>query len=152
MVLLTANLQIWGLVVAWLVICVFCIHIEVHTVQFVSIWFAVSAAVCGILAAFNINISIQLIVFAVLSVVLIVGTRPFVNKMNKHKTINTNVDELLDEICIVTKEIPVDGKGEIKAKYDTYTAVCEGRTETICVGAKVKIKEVIGNKVVVEVI
>ena len=51
---------------------------------------------------------------------------------------------------VVVKEIKCGETGEIKAKYERYSAIAPNASYDIPVGTKVVIKEIRGNKVIVE--
>ena len=142
------NMQPWGYILLWLAVVIIAVIVEVETFQIVSIWFAASGLVTMALAAFNCSFEVQIIVFICLSVVLFLISRPIVKKLNKTKSENSTVESLIGEEVIVIKEIPVGGIGEIKAKYERYSAiVCD---HNISIDTKYKIKEIRGNKVIVE--
>lgn len=148
--MLTFSFQPWGNIILWLAVVVIAIIIEIETVQIVSIWFAASALVTMILAAFNCPLDIQLIVFVLLSVILFLVSRPLVKKLNKGKSENSTVESMIGEKVVVTKEIKVGETGEIKAKYDKYTAIAPCETTNIPIDTLCVIKEIRGNKVIVE--
>lgn len=148
--MLTFSFQPWGNIILWLAVVVIAIIIEIETVQIVSIWFAASALVTMILAAFNCPLDIQLIVFVLLSVILLLVSRPLVKKLNKGKSENSTVESMIGEKVVVTKEIKVGETGEIKAKYDRYTAIAPCETTNIPIDTLCVIKEIRGNKVIVE--
>ena len=89
--MLTFSFQPWGNILLWLAVVVVAIIIEIETVQIISVWFAASALVTMILAAFNCPLEIQLIVFVLLSAVLLIVSRPIVKKLNKGKSENPSV-------------------------------------------------------------
>lgn len=140
----------WLLAFFWLAIVLLTVYVEAHTVQLVSIWFACAAVVSGILAACKVDFTIQLLVFAILSFILVLASRPLAKKLNRAKSIKTNADELIDEVAFVTKKIDAFGKGEVKTKYETYTAIAKDPTKQIAQGTKVKVLEITGNKIIVE--
>lgn len=148
--MLTFSFQPWGNILLWLAVVVVAIIIEIETFQIVSVWFAASALVTMILAAFNCPFEIQLIVFVLLSTVLFIVSRPIVKKLNKGKSENSTVESMIGEKVVVTKEIKVGETGEIKAKYDRYTAIAPCETTNIPVDTLCVIKEIRGNKVIVE--
>lgn len=148
--MLTFSFQPWGNILLWLAVVVVAIIIEIETVQIISVWFAASALVTMILAAFNCPLEIQLIVFVLLSAVLFILSRPIVKKLNKGKSENSTVESMIGEKVVVTKEIKVGETGEIKAKYDRYTAIAPCETTNIPVDTLCVIKEIRGNKVIVE--
>ena len=57
---------------------------------------------------------------------------------------------MIGEKVVVTKEIKVGETGEIKAKYDKYTAIAPWETTNIPIDTLCVIKEIRGNKVIVE--
>ena len=150
--MLTALGSPWSEIIFWLAILIITIIVEIETIQIVSIWFSAGALVALLLAAFNVGITIQIIVFITVSVALLISTRPFVKKLNQTKTDNSTVESMIGEIVTITKPIEAGGIGEIRAKYDRYTAIAPDVNEKIEIGTKVKIKEITGNKVIVELI
>ncbi len=142
----------WSEILFWLAILIITIVVEIETVQIVSIWFSAGAIAALILASFNVNTTIQIVTFVLVSVTLLILTRPFVKKFNKSKTENSTVESMIGELVTITKAIEIGGIGEIKAKYDRYTAIAPNVNSVLEVGTKVKIKEIIGNKVIVELI
>ena len=92
----------------------------------------------------------QIIVFICLSVVLFLISRPIVKKLNKTKSENSTVESLIGEEVVVIKEIPVGGIGEIKAQYERYSAIALECDHNISIDTKCIIKEIRGNKVIVE--
>ena len=145
------NFQPWGYIAIWLAVVLLAIFIEIETSNMVSIWFAASGIITMILASFNINIYIQIIVFSVLSVVLFVLSRPIAKKINSFKTENSTVESLVGEEVVVIKAINKGEIGEIKAKYERYSAIAPNETNDIPVNSLCIIKEIRGNKVIVEV-
>lgn len=134
----------------WFVLFIILTIIEADTVQFVSIWFAVGSFAALILAAFGVMLYIQIIVFVVLSLLLLIFTKPLVKRLTKSSTQEFNVNSLINEEVVVTKEIGVGSVGEIKSRYERYNAISPSSLSTILVGEKVIITSVSGNKVIVE--
>lgn len=91
---------------AWLVIGILAALIEGATVQLVSIWFALSAAVTAVATmAFHLDFSFQLMLFSLLGLLLLVITRPFVkHKMNVTKEC-TNADMVIGKVGMVTQPV-----------------------------------------------
>ena len=65
----------------WLGVIVVMAIIEGVTTQMVSIWFVFGALVAFIVSLFGVALPIQLIVFAAVSTVMLVITRPLVKKL-----------------------------------------------------------------------
>lgn len=139
----------WIQIVFWLTLVVITIIAEAITVQIISIWFSISAVVCLILAAFEVDPIVQIVVFAVLSVLLFLLSRLFVKKMKPGKQIDATIEGMIGEIVIVTKDIKVGEVGEIKSKYELYSAIAPTEASDLTIGEHVIITEIRGNKVVV---
>ena len=69
--------------------------------------------------------------------------------MSDNQTVPTNSDRLIGMTAIVTKEIPEDEKGEVKAEFQKWPAISKNN-KSFSVGEKVLIVEISGNKLVVE--
>ena len=142
----------WPYILLWFVVVVFSVIVEINTLQIVSIWFAASGAVSMILASVGCKPEIQIGVFFVLSAILIIASRPIVKKINQSKIENSTVESLVGEEVVVTKIIKIGEIGEIKSKYERYSAIAPSVKEDILPNTKVKILEIRGNKVIVDLI
>ena len=91
--------------ICWLAVFVLLIVIELATMGLTTIWFA-GGAVAGFIASMlGANVVIQAVVFFVVSIVLLIFTRPFaVRYINSNKT-KTNIDGLLGQEALVLEEI-----------------------------------------------
>ena len=138
----------WWYIILWATIFLGCIIVEISTTDLTCIWFCVSSLVALFLAVFNVNIYIQLIVFASLTIILIIATRPLVKKLAQKETIHTNADKVLDMVGIVTKDIFPGEIGEVKVNSELWRAVSL-ETEDIKEGEKVIVKSITGNKLLV---
>lgn len=110
-------LWIWiGLTVAFVII-------EAATVQLVTIWFAVGS-VAGLIAyALNLELWIQILIFAVASAVALAVTRPLVKKITKGRKQPTNADRLIGREATVTEPISNElSKGAVKIGGLEWTA------------------------------
>lgn len=136
-------------IVVWGVVIVVSLIAEFNTADLTAIWFCVGAIPSLICAIFEVGIGIQILVFGVLSVILVLATRPLVKKFNKRETIATNVDKIIGMVGKVVKTIEPDEKGEVKVNYQLWTAISSSSV-AIEEGSDVVVKEVVGNKLVVE--
>ena len=91
--------------ICWLAVFVLLIVIELATMGLTTIWFA-GGAVAGFIASMlGANVVIQAVVFFVVSIVLLIFTRPFaVRDINSNKT-KTNIDGLIGQEALVLEEI-----------------------------------------------
>lgn len=136
-------------IVVWGIIIVVSLVAEFNTTDLTAVWFAVGAIPSLICAVFGVGLAIQLIVFAVLSVILVLATRPLVKKFNKRETIATNADRIIGMIGKVTEEIEPERKGVVKVNYQLWTAISKNNVH-IEKNVDVVIVEIEGNKLVVE--
>lgn len=136
-------------IVVWGIIIVISLIAEFNSTDLTAIWFGVGAIPALICAIFNVSLAIQVLIFAVVSVALVLCTRPLVKKFNQRETIPTNSDKMIGMVGKVTRNIDPDGKGEVKVNFQLWTAISESET-TIEVGSEVVVKEIIGNKLLVE--
>ena len=136
-------------IVFWGIVIVVSLIAEFNTSDLTAVWFAVGAIPSLVCAIFEVGLAIQFIIFAVVSVVLVLCTRPLVKKFNKRETIATNVDKIIGMVGKVIKEILPDGKGEVKVNYQLWTAISKNNV-SIEKDCDVVVVEIVGNKLVVE--
>lgn len=134
------------LVWIWLSVFVITVVIEFITVEFVSVWFSIASIPALILALFNQNPWLQLIVFFLLSILLLAITRPLVVKYLRRNIVDTNVDAYVGKTAIVTSTINEIEAGHVKFEGLIWTAVS---SEMIQKGSKVRILAIEGNKLIV---
>lgn len=135
----------------WLGVFLMAILVESLTQELVSVWFAFGAVIALILSAFpQIEWYVQLVVFTVVSLFLMILTRPFAKKLLNHATRYTNVDEFVGRRVRVISDISKFENGEVKLNDIIYHAsLLEEETEPIQKGEIVEIVTFKGNKVVV---
>lgn len=106
----------------WVAITVICIVIEILTLSLTTIWFAISGFVMVFLAFTPIPFVGQLFIFVALSLILLIFTRPIVQKKLVRNKIATNYERIIGQIGIVTKTITALEKGTIKVNGMEWTA------------------------------
>lgn len=139
------------MLVIWIVVIVLGIILEEATSSLVSIWFSISAAISLVFAIADFDIYIQIAVFALLSLILVLATRPLVKKLTHNTEVKTNVDKLFGMVGTVTKTIIPDDKGCVKVDFKEWTAVSINN-KLIEENTKVVIKGIVGNKLIVDVV
>jgi membrane protein implicated in regulation of membrane protease activity len=133
----------------WIVILVVTIILEFQGPQLETIWFTVGSVVALILAAFNVHYLIQIGAFVLVSVVLLIATRPLSKRFMQKEIIKTNADSLIGQHAIVTKDISLDHRGEVKINA-VYWVAFVTKDLKINKGSKVVILGIEGNKLLVE--
>ncbi len=140
-----------GLSIMWLVILVVCLVVEVCTLGLASIWFAGGALLALIISLIGGPWWLQLLVFLVVSIVLLVFTRPIATKyFNKNRT-KTNVEGVVGKQAIVTLKIDnLMGQGQIVTDGMEWTARSLDST-VIEEGTVVVIEKIEGVKAIVKI-
>ena len=139
------------MLVFWAVVLVAAVVIEAATVGLATIWFAVGALAALIAAACSANIAVQVIIFIVVSLVLLVFTRPLLKKLFPVKFQATNYDRCIGKTAVAEEEINnIAGTGSIKIDGVLWTARCEDDTKIVKKGDLVRILRIEGVKAFVE--
>lgn len=135
--------------IIWLIAAAILGIIEVSTVNLITLWFAVSALVAAVFAAFGAGPGVQIPVFVVVSAILVIATRPLAKRFLNRNTVATNADRIISTQGIVIEEInSIKGTGQVKVMGQVWSAKsAEG--EDIAEGTSVKIVALEGAKVVV---
>lgn len=138
----------WIMIAVWSAVVIGTLVVELSTADITSIWFFVASLVSLVLAVFNINFIIQIVVFFVLSVVLVIATKPLTKNLMNKTLIRTNADRILESVGIVTKRITSYEVGEVVVENVIWRAMTF-EDEEIEEGEKVIVHSFNGNKVVV---
>lgn len=69
--------------------------IEILTLGLTTIWFAVGALAAFLLTLVHASLAIQMIVFFIVSLVMLIFTRPIMTKYLNKKTTKTNAESLV---------------------------------------------------------
>lgn len=136
----------------WLGILVGAIILEAITQDLVSIWFSVGALVSLVLSGIEmVPWYVETIVFIVVSLTAVIGTRPLAKKLLNNAIRSTNIDEYVGKQVKVLKDITKFEDGEIRFHDVIYSAcLLEEETESILEGEIVEIVTFRGNKIVVK--
>ncbi len=133
--------------IIWLVVFVIFLVVEIATLGLTTLWFAIGAIIAFLASFFDIKPYMQIIIFVASSVLLFIGFFPFVKKRLGAKTYNTNVDSLVGKEAVITEEITFNKVGSASVNGVIWSASSD---EEIAKGDVVTIKEILGNKLIVE--
>ena len=111
---------VWWL---WFLIALSVGILEIMSVTFVLLWIAVGALLTTVFALFVHNIGLQLLLFASLSTVLFVVTRPFARRWRGHKTIPDRNDTLVGLTGVVVTSAPEGELGTVRIHGELWSAV-----------------------------
>ena len=137
------------MIIIWFVVVIIAALIEMNTMDLTSIWFSVGALLAFVLAIANANIAIQIVVFFVVSIGLIIAVRPIAKNYFRTNRINTNADRLVGKVAVVTKDIRVGERGEVKIDGKYWLAVTNGK-EDLEIDEKVEVLAIEGVKLIVD--
>lgn len=138
----------------WLAIIIIALVIEGMTTSLTSIWFAIGALVAWLISFLPLGSAMwpaQIVVFFLVSFLLLYFTRPLAMQYLKIGRTRTNADSNIGKTALVIENIdPILNKGQVKVGGQIWSAKTEDNRQ-IAKGAYVKIKEIQGVKLVVEV-
>lgn len=138
------------MVVVWLVVLILAIIVEVCTMGLSSIWFAGGALVSVLAAMLSLPLWLQILLFLVVSILLLVFTRPVAVKYFNKDRIRTNVESMIGRQAIVVSEINnLQGIGQVAVGGQEWSARSEDEAGCFAVGTVVEIVAVSGVKLIV---
>ena len=113
--------------ILWLVLFVIFIVVEIMTISLTSIWFAVGSFLALITTFFDLDFMIQILLFGVVSVVLMIFTKPLFSKHFLNKRNVTNYESIIGQQAKVTERINnIENKGTVMINGLEWTARADG--------------------------
>lgn len=136
--------------IIWLAALVILLIAEALTLGLTTIWFAGGAAAALAAALLGTNVWVQIGLFLIVSLVLLIFTRPVAVRYMNKSALKTNVDSLTGEQGVVDEAIDnLKGTGKVRLNDVFWTARSENG-EVIEKGAVVEILRVDGVKLIVK--
>ena len=134
----------------WILISGLFVVIEMMTVGFLMFWFAVGALFAMVFSLFVENVVAQTTIFIISSTILILLTRPLVEKFTKKDIIKTNAYSIIGKKAIVTKNIDTQSNsGQITINGEVWSAKSE-QGLTYEKGSEVEIISIDGVKAIIK--
>lgn len=131
----------------WLVIFIVLVVIELLTINLVTIWFAIAVLFALIVDVIIGNTLVDIAVFSVVSLLLLLLTKPLIKRLKVKEVEATNLDMVINKIGVVTEDI-LEGKiGEVKVLGKKWSAYSNTK---VLKGERVKILSIDGVKLKVE--
>lgn len=115
----------------WLIAAIVLVIFEICSATFGAICFAIGAGFSALAAGLGANLTWQIVVFAVVSLLTFVFLRPFMLKFldRKSKDVKTNADALVGRKGIVSERIDAaQHTGRVAIDGDDWKAVTEDGT------------------------
>ncbi|MEA4924053.1 hypothetical protein SDC9_202028 [bioreactor metagenome] len=133
----------------WILVAIVCGAIEIFTAGFWFLWLALAALlVSGAVGlAWLVNLPGQLLVFALITLIFIVFTRPLVVKMVKTNDTASNVAALIGQHGVALTGISPLNYGQVKVNGEIWTAVSHHEIEA---NIRIVVTGVDGVKLVVD--
>ncbi len=134
----------------WLIALAVLVLIDIFTMGFICIWFAAGAFVAAIASLLGANVVVQVVVFMLISIILLIFTRPIALKYFNPKVTKTNVAGIIGKEVKVLEEINnFESKGTVMINGVEWTARSSDG-EVIPDGAAVKVEKIEGVKAIVK--
>ena len=138
-----------NMVLFWIIIAVIFAVIEGIVSGLVTIWFTIGGAAAAVACALGAPIPVQVIIFFVVSIALLIFTRPIlVEKLRVGKEKNYT-EQIEGKPGLVVEALEPFHSGQVKVGGITWTAVGETDEFAAPVGSKVEIVRVEGVKLIV---
>lgn len=138
-------------VLCWLLLAAIFVVVEIITLGLTTLWFAGGAFVAAIAAACGAGLTIQILLFVLVTVVLLIFTRPLAVKYLDAKIEKTNTEALIDQTALVLTEINnLKETGLVKINGMEWTARATEDAMIIPEGKAVRVVEIQGVKLIVE--
>ena len=135
----------------WILGALVCGIVEVMAVSFVFLMFAIGALAAGIAGACGADLTVQVIVFIVVSIALLVILRPFLKgRIDRSSAyVPSNTDGLIGKTGYVTEAVG-ERHGRIQFSGGEWSARTEG--STLPVGTEVRVDRIDGATAVVSAV
>ena len=136
--------------IVWLAILIIMVVIEIITLGLTTIWFAGGALVAFVVSLFGPGIPVQIAVFLLVSLALLLSTRPVALKYFNKGRARTNSDSLIGGEGIVLEDIDnLQAAGRVQINGLEWSAR-SGNGQRIEKGAVVLVEEIQGVKLIVK--
>ena len=124
----------------WAVISVICLILELTAGDFFIICFSIGAFFAAIVAALGVNIYLQLLAFALFTLISLFWVRPFAQRYLHKGEDNrvSNADALIGRQGRVVEAVKADGFGRVQIDGDIWKAVTN-ETADIPEGSNVRV-------------
>ena len=134
----------------WTLVGLLCLILELTSGDFFIMCFSIGAFVTAVMAAFAPSFSVQIIVFAVSSLLCLLFVRPLALKYFHRNDSDrpSNVDAMVGRKGVVTESIPYQGHGRVQIDGDSWKA-CGLDNVSIEKGTRVEVTSI--NSIIITV-
>lgn len=143
-------MELWQ-VIFWAAITVLAVFVEVITPQLVSIWFGIGALASFIASFFGVPFYVQILVFAVVSLILLFATRSVAKRLLRSDNEKTNADALIGVRCVVKQKVDnLAGTGRVSVSGLEWSARSADDGVTFEIGEICTIDSIKGVTLIIE--
>ena len=137
--------------ILWLIVLAVTLVIEAMTMGLTTIWFSGGALAAMIVELLHGSVSMQVIVFLIISLVLLFYTRPIAMKHFNKKRERTNLDSVIGKTAVVTMPIHnLKETGQVLLDGKEWTARSNDSSKEFDKDSLVKVVSISGVKLMVE--
>lgn len=134
----------------WLILFVILLLIEIFTMGLTTIWFAGGALVAFVAGVLGFGLTVQIIVFIVVSVLLLILTRPLAVKYFNKERQKTNAESLIGQHALVLEDIDtLKACGRVEVRGQEWSAKTDEPDGKIAKNTVVVIDGIQGVKLIV---
>ena len=135
----------------WLLIFIVLLVIEIGTMGLTTIWFAGGALSAFIMGIIGFGTGVQIAVFSIVSIVLLVSTRPIALKYFNKERQKTNAESLIGKQALVLEEVDtLHNKGVVEVNGQEWSAKTEEPSGVIAKNTVVTIEGIQGVKLIIK--
>ena len=135
----------------WLLIFIVLLVIEIGTMGLTTIWFAGGALAAFIMGIIGFGTGVQIAVFSIVSIVLLVSTRPIALKYFNKERQKTNAESLIGKQALVLEEVDtLHNKGVVEVNGQEWSARTEEPSGVIAKNTVVTIEGIQGVKLIIK--
>lgn len=136
----------------WLILFIVLIVIELLTMGLTTIWFAGGALAAVLISVLGLALPIQVAVFIVVSVILLVMTRPLAMKYFNQNRQKTNAESLIGQQALVLEDVDtLHASGQVEVNGQIWSAKTADTAGFIAKDTVVMIQGIQGVKLIVKV-
>lgn len=134
----------------WLILFIVLLVIEIFTMGLTTIWFAGGALIALLMAFIGFGLPVQIVVFVVVSMVLLVMTRPIAVKYFNTERQKTNAESLIGQQAVVLKDVDtLHAAGLVEVNGQEWSAKTDEPNGFIPKDSVVSIEGIQGVKLIV---
>lgn len=134
----------------WLALFVVLLVIEIITMGLTTIWFAAGAFIAFVAGILGFGVTVQVVVFIVVSAVLLIMTRPLAVKYFNQERQKTNAESLIGQQALVIEDIDtLEAKGRVEIRGMEWAAKTDEPDGKIAKNTVVVVNGIQGVKLIV---